>query len=128
MNRRTLLKQAGLLTALSTIPGLRSLAAETAKDASKKKVLTFSHLTDVHMQPELRAAEGMAACLHHLQSQKQKPAFILSTGDTIFDALRQQQDRVNVQWKLWHDLIKTENSLPIEYCIGNHNCWGAGQN
>jgi Icc protein len=127
MNRRTLLKQAGLLTALGAFPGIRSLAAETAKDARPKKVLTFAHLTDVHMQPELRAAEGMAACLHHLQLQKQKPAFIVSTGDTIFDALRQDKDRVNVQWKLWHDLIKKENSLPIEYCIGNHDCWGAGQ-
>jgi Icc protein len=128
MNRRTLLKSAGLLTALGAIPGLRTLAAETtATDKKKKKVLRFAHLTDMHTQPELRATEGVAACLHHLQEQKQGASFILSTGDTIFDALKQPQDRVNLQWKLWHDTLKQENSLPIEYCIGNHDCWGFGQ-
>jgi 3',5'-cyclic AMP phosphodiesterase CpdA len=34
---------------------------------------------------------------------------------------------VEVQWKLWHEVWKKENSLPIEYCIGNHDCWGMGK-
>ena len=129
MNRRTLLKQAGLLTALSTIPGIRSWAKDPGETADKKKkvAVRFAHVTDVHMEPEMRAAEGLAACMHHLQSQKQAPAFIVSGGDTIFDALKQPKDRVEAQWKLWHSTIQHENSLPIEYCIGNHDCWGFGQ-
>jgi 3',5'-cyclic-AMP phosphodiesterase len=87
MNRRTLLKQAGLLAALSTIPGIRSFSREPQEATGKKKVaVRFAHLTDVHMKPELRAAEGLAVCMHHLQSQKLAPSFIVSGGDTIFDA------------------------------------------
>jgi Icc protein len=128
MNRRTLLKQAGLWAALSTIPGIRSFSREPQETTGKKKVaVRFAHLTDVHMKPELRAAEGLAACMHHLQSQKQAPAFIVSGGDTIFDALKQPKDKVEEQWKLWHGTLKLENSLPVEYCIGNHDCWGFGQ-
>ncbi|MFT3827993.1 MAG: metallophosphoesterase [Chitinophagaceae bacterium] len=129
MNRRTLLKQGGLLTLLSSITGLSAFANETitSSDKKKKRVLRFAHLTDVHMEPELRAPEGLAACLHHLQSIKDAPSFILSGGDSIFDALKQPKDRVDQQWKLWHGIFKNENSLPIEYCIGNHDCWGMGE-
>jgi 3',5'-cyclic AMP phosphodiesterase CpdA len=129
MNRRELLKQAGMLGLLGSIPGLRTLAEApaTAVRAPKKKVLRFAHLTDVHIEPELRAAEGLAACLHHLQSQKEAPAFIFSGGDSVFDSLGATKERVEVQWKLWHEVWKKENSLPIEYCIGNHDCWGMGE-
>lgn len=128
MNRRTLLKQAGLWAVVSTLPGIRSFAHQTEEAGKKKKVaLRFAHLTDVHMKPEMRAPEGLAACLHHVQSQKKKPAFIVSGGDSIFDALKAPKDKVDAQWKLWHDTFRNENSLPIEYCIGNHDCWGFGQ-
>ena len=129
MNRRTLIKQAGLLTVLGSVAGIPSFAGDIAQSLlkNKKRVLRFAHLTDVHMEPELRAPEGLAACLHHLQSQKDAPSFIASGGDSIFDALHQTKDRVDTQWKLWHSTWKNENSLPIEYCIGNHDCWGMGE-
>lgn len=129
MNRRSLLKQGGLLTLLGGLTGFSSFAneTETGTDKKKKKVLRFAHLTDVHMESELRAPEGLATCLHHLQSHKDAPSFILSGGDSIFDALKQPKDKVDQQWKLWHGIWKSENSLPIEYCIGNHDCWGMGE-
>jgi 3',5'-cyclic AMP phosphodiesterase CpdA len=129
MNRRTLLKQAGLWAALSTLPGIRTFAKEPEeKNGNRKKVaLRFAHLTDVHMEPDMHAPEGLAACLHHLQSQKIAPSFIVSGGDSIFDALNTPKDKVDVQWRLWHNVFLYENSLPIEYCIGNHDCWGYGQ-
>ncbi len=34
------------------------------------------------MEPGLRAPEGLAACLHHLQSQKDAPSFIASGAPT----------------------------------------------
>lgn len=128
MNRRQLIKRIGLLGLAGT--GVRALGMEPAAAAankSKKKVLRFAHLTDVHIEPELRAAEGLAACLHHLQSQKETPSFIFSGGDSVFDSLVAKKDRVEAQWKLWHEVFKKENSLPIEYCIGNHDCWGMGE-
>jgi 3',5'-cyclic AMP phosphodiesterase CpdA len=128
MDRRSLIKQLGLGALLGSIPGTGILRAAAAPvPTGKKRVLRFAHLTDVHMEPELNAPKGLAACLHHIQSQQEKPAFIMNTGDCIFDALKQPRDRVETQWKLWHDVFKSENSLPLEYCIGNHDCWGAGQ-
>lgn len=124
MNRRELLKAAGLLGLLGAVAG--SASAGTIA-APKKRVLRFAHLTDVHIEPELRAAEGLAACLHHLQSQKDAPSFIFSGGDSVFDSLKAPRDRVELQWKLWHEVWKKENSLPVEYCIGNHDCWGMGE-
>ncbi|KAA2238602.1 metallophosphoesterase [Chitinophaga agrisoli] len=129
MDRRSLIKRLGLGAILGTLPGANILQAATqpAGIAGKKRVLRFAHLTDVHLEPELNAPKGLAACLHHIQSQKDQPSFIMNTGDCIMDALKQPKDRVETQWQLWHGLMKSDNSLPLEYCIGNHDCWGAGQ-
>ncbi len=125
INRRQLLKQAGLLGLFGATTGTSLFANNSNKE--RKRVLRFAHLTDVHMEPEMNAPAGLAACLHHLQNQKDQPSFIVSGGDSIFDALKQPKDRVETQWKLWNDIFKQDNSLPIEYCIGNHDCWGFGQ-
>ena len=130
MNRRELLKQTGLLGLLGLAPGIRSFSAPAATGPAavlKKRVLRFAHLTDIHLEPELHAAEGLAACLHHLQGQADQASFIMSGGDCVFDSLKQTKDRVELQWDLWHGVWQKENSLPIEYCIGNHDCWGMGQ-
>lgn len=127
MDRRSLLKKGVLAALLGGTFGLPSLTAQAMPAGSRKRVLRFAHLTDVHMEPEMNAPAGLTACFHHLQLQKEQPAFVLNSGDTIFDALKQDKDRVELQWDLWHGLVKKENSLPIEYCIGNHDCWGFGQ-
>ncbi len=124
LNRRQLLKNAGLLS-LFGAAGANLFADSNNKD--RKRVLRFAHLTDVHLEPELNAPAGLASCLHHLQNQEDQPSFIMSGGDSVFDALKQPKDRVEVQWKLWQDIFRRDNSLPIEYCIGNHDCWGFGQ-
>ena len=95
MNRRELLKTAGLLGLFGAVAGSASAGAIAAP---KKRVLRFAHLTDIHIEPELRAAEGLAACLHHLQSQKDAPSFIFSGGDSVFDSLKAPRDRVELQW------------------------------
>lgn len=124
MDRRSLLRNLGLGALAGSLPVGRTLANT---NFAKKRVLRFAHLTDVHLEPELHAPEGFAKCLQHIQSQKDQPSFIMNTGDCIMDALKQPKDRVEVQWKLWHNISKSDNSLPIEYAIGNHDCWGAGQ-
>jgi len=90
----------------------------------KQRVLRFAHLTDVHVQPELGAGEGMIACLHHVQDQRDKPELIVNGGDAVMDGASATRDRTQLQWKLWHDTLKKECSLPIEGCIGNHDVWG----
>jgi Icc protein len=124
ISRRQLLKNAGLLGIFGAGFKLNTFA-ET--NTERKRVLRFAHLTDVHIEPELNAPAGLAKCLRHLQGQKDQPSFIMSGGDLIFDALHQPKERVEMQWDIWQQAFKNDNSLPVEYCIGNHDCWGLGQ-
>src|SRR5690242_6826507 len=85
----------GAALAVTSVLGSRVDAAE------RKRVLRVAHVTDVHVQPELRAPQGMAACLRHLQAQADKPEMILSGGDHVMDCVRQTRERTGVQWDLW---------------------------
>ncbi|HWL93325.1 MAG TPA: metallophosphoesterase [Phycisphaerae bacterium] len=94
------------------------------KSQKPRRVLRIAHLTDVHIQPELGAARGFAACLAHVQSQKDKPDLILNGGDTIMDCNSTDRGRTKLQWDLWKNVLRQDCSLPIESCIGNHDVWG----
>jgi 3',5'-cyclic AMP phosphodiesterase CpdA len=93
-----------------------------AEDAAKR-VLRVAHLTDTHIQPELRAADGVAACLRHVNGTA-KPDLILTGGDHIMDAFEQPRERSQLQWGLWAKTLKQENAVPVKGCIGNHDIWG----
>lgn len=95
-----------------------------AAGQGRRRVLRLGHLTDVHVQPERSATDGMVAALRHVQSLEDPPALILTGGDAIMDALAVGADRTKLQWRLWQQVIKDECSLPIEHCIGNHDVWG----
>ena len=86
-------------------------------------VLRVAHMTDVHVLPERRGAEGMAACLRHIHEHG-KPSLILNTGDCIMDSFNQDKARTDLQWELWHKVLRDECSLPIKHCLGNHDIWG----
>src|SRR5262245_39975243 len=83
-------------------------------ERERKPGLRVGHLTDIHVQPELKAAEGMAACLRHVQAQKDKPDLILFGGDCVMDAFGQTRERTKAQWDVWHKVLKDECSLPSE--------------
>ena len=87
-------------------------------------VLRIAHLTDVHVQPERSADEGMAACLRHVQSQPDRPDLLLFGGDCVMDAFSQSRDRTRTQWDVWSRVLEAECALPWEACIGNHDVWG----
>src|SRR3954452_23553695 len=109
IQRRRFLKSAAGLAAASMTLGTLGIA----KAAERKRVLRVAHLTDVHVQPELRAPDGMATCLRHVQASADKPDLILSGGDHVMDCIRQPRDRTRVQWDLWKRISSTENSIPI---------------
>jgi Icc protein len=48
----------------------------------------------------------------------------MNSGDSIMDALEADKPGVTTQWKLFHEILKQENSLPIYHAIGNHDIWG----
>lgn len=104
-------------------PALRALGAEAAA-GGRKRVLRIAHLTDMHVQPEKQAGEGLAACLHHVQRQKDAPDVIFTGGDTVMDSIEQDEARTKLQWELWQRVMKAECSLPVKSCLGNHDAWG----
>ena len=126
--RRDLLKAGGLAALAGTAAWLGKPDVATAKPDEvfmpRKRALRLAHLTDIHLQPERHAAEGFAACLHHVQNQADKPELILTGGDTIMDSMASDEARVKLQWDLWKKVIKEECSLPIQSCLGNHDHWG----
>src|SRR5689334_14490313 len=94
-SRRDMLRGGGVLAAGALVGGWGTLggaignAAETgaaSTPSNRKRSIRLAHLTDVHVQPELAAGEGMIACLHHVQELKDKPDLILNGGDAIMDS------------------------------------------
>jgi 3',5'-cyclic AMP phosphodiesterase CpdA len=117
---------AATVVSAAAAPSPRLLAdvMPATPSVSRTRLLRVAQITDIHVQPELRAGEGFAACLRHIQSQPDKPAFILNTGDCVMDASKRDRARTAVQWKLWKDVLRAECSLPVEHTIGNHDVWG----
>jgi len=116
MKRRLLLKQLGGLALAPTV------SFAHIKDVASP-VLRIAHITDVHLKNELEAPVKFARCLHHIQQQTPKVDFILNGGDTVFDMNKENISTIEAQWKLWHSIVKNDNSLPIHYCLGNHDVW-----
>lgn len=119
MQRRSLLKNIGLLAGGISLPDL----ADTPVKKAPSRVLRIAHITDIHVQPQLWAANGMAKCLHHIQNLSVKPDLIINGGDSIMGAGGSTQSKLATQWKLFHQVMKDENSLPLYSVIGNHDIW-----
>ncbi|MBL8877943.1 MAG: metallophosphoesterase [Phycisphaerales bacterium] len=120
--RRELMAGAGAVLLGSMLGGSRIVLAHDEKP--RKRVLRIAHLTDMHVQPELSGGDWVVKCLHHVQSQQQKPDVIFFGGDTIMDSFDEAEARPRELWGLWQRLIKGECGLPMEYCLGNHDIWG----
>lgn len=99
-------------------------SAGAGVSAGRKRSIRLVHMTDMHIQPERRAFEGVGACLRNMQSMEDKPALILTGGDLIMDSFDQGAERTRELWALWTRVIKDECSLPVEHCLGNHDIWG----
>ena len=116
MERRSVLKSIGGLFLLPTI-GLANVVP------AAKPVFRIAHLTDIHLKNELGAPAKFAKCLQHVQQQQPKVDFILNGGDIVFDMNKENIDSINSQWKLYNDILKSDNSLPVHHCLGNHDIW-----
>ena len=103
--------------------GSRAAIAD-ARSPTRKRGLRVAHLTDVHVEPELRAGEGLAACFEHVQQLADRPKLILSGGDHIMDSFGADDARTTLQWDLWNKVLERECAIPVRSCIGNHDVWG----
>jgi Icc protein len=129
LSRRDALKITGLAALGIGVSAPITLAAPQtpSPSAPRKRALRLAHLTDVHVQPERRASDGMIACLHHVQSLKDKPDLILTGGDSVFDSFEADDARTKLQWDLWRAALKHENGIAVKSCIGNHDIWGGNK-
>ncbi len=119
LSRRGVLGVLGLGAAAAMLPG-RSFAAPDAKHGT----LRIAHLTDIHIQPELAAAEGLAECLKHVQGQAGKPELIVTGGDLIMDSFDADEARTKLQWELLTKTFREHCSMPVRHTLGNHDIWG----
>jgi 3',5'-cyclic-AMP phosphodiesterase len=90
---------------------------------NRKRVLRIAHLTDIHVQPERGAPEGMETALAHVKAQKDKVDFVFTGGDLIMDAMGATRERSKEQWDIFTRVI-AESKIPVEHTIGNHDVWG----
>lgn len=125
-SRRSLLKLGALATGAVLLPSCASSAraGRPAAALTGKRVARFAHLTDFHVQPERHAGQGMAACLRHAQSLRDRPEFIVTGGDLVMDAYDQAFARTKEVFDLFAGTFRSDCSLPVHHTLGNHDIWG----
>ena len=89
----------------------------------RKQALKIAHLTDIHLKDELNAPARFVKCLKHMQGQTPKVDIVLNGGDTVFDMNKENITTIDKQWKLYKSVMQAECSLPVQYCLGNHDIW-----
>ena len=127
-NRKGFLKIMGLAgaTALfntAPIAGTAQTLTESPQKAKTRK-LRIAHLTDIHVHDTRTAQFGMAAALQAVNDMPDKPDFIINGGDAIMNIDALSKQKVKEQWQTFHGMMKSENSLPVYNCIGNHDLYG----
>ena len=120
ITRREAVKVIGAVTVLGAMP----LRARAQTSPAPKRSMRIAHLTDVHVQPERGADQGMIACLRHVQGHADRPELILTGGDSIMDSFESDDARTKLQWNIWHKNFQDECSLKVQSAIGNHDIWG----
>ncbi len=83
----------------------------------------FVHITDLHIQPELGAPEGVAKAVQKILGLNPRPNFIVTGGDHIMDGLDVTRERADLQFKLVKEALKPLE-MPIYYTVGNHDIFG----
>lgn len=127
ISRRSLFRGMGAAAALAALPkfGRGSTLDETASVPPAAESFRIAHLTDIHVQPELRADEGLRKCLAAVHELKPRPDLILAGGDLVRDALSHDAARVKMLFDLYAGIIK-DSDIPFRQCIGNHDIFGWG--
>jgi 3',5'-cyclic AMP phosphodiesterase CpdA len=111
LNRRNFLIGAGAVSAA------HGLAASSNQDES----FSFVHFTDVHIQQELKAAEGTSACFDKIDTVAAD--FALCGGDLVFDSTATPRTKGIELFDLYASTRK-RLSLSVRSVPGNHDVFG----
>lgn len=112
------------LLAGGTALGISALARPVFADpAPPARGFRFVHFTDIHIQPELSAPEGVALAVKRLRELTPRPDFVLLGGDHVMDLLSVTRERADVQFRLLTEALKPLD-IPVYSTIGNHDVYG----
>lgn len=121
MDRRTLIKAA---IGAPLIPC--SARAATAALRSDGKGFSFAFISDCHIRPELKAAEGCAACFEQISASDHD--FVINGGDHVEDALEASRERATMLMDLYQRTERRHLRKPVRHVLGNHDCLGVFAN
>ena len=121
MNRKEWIKTLGF-GGVAVASGPFTIFSSERKTKANR-VLRIAHMTDPHLDTGSNQEKWTRICIKHIHEQEDRPDIIFNGGDTISDALRQEEQTVIKQWDIWKG-IKNDITLPIVHCIGNHDVWG----
>ncbi len=99
-----------LLLSLQIQPGISQHCQNSDK-------FSFVFMTDIHVQPELKADEGLLMAIKKINELN--PDFVITGGDLIMDALGQTKGRADSLYQLYLKL-QNEFAMPVFNTIGNH--------
>ena len=91
------------------------------KKASNDNSFSFVFMTDIHLQPELNAEQGLRQALDSIV--KINPDFIITGGDQIMDALGVSHERADSMYNLYLGVIH-DYDIPVYNTMGNHEIYG----
>jgi len=123
-NNNQLMKRKAFLQTTAAVIGSSILPDLSFASGERKKPIRFAHLTDIHVKPGTIPETGMAKALQHVQGLRPGVDFIINGGDSIMDSLEADKQKTQVQWDLFNNILRKENSLPVYHTIGNHDVWG----
>jgi len=81
----------------------------------------FVFMTDIHVMPERRGAEGFAAAIERVNELA--PDFVITGGDLVYDALEASYNRADSLYTLFAGLCGGFR-MPVHNTIGNHEVFG----
>lgn len=97
------------------------LFACVQKEPESQPLFSFVYLTDIHVQPERHAMEGLSQALTRVNALE--PELILTGGDMIMDALGQSYGRADSLYDIYEQLTSSV-TIPIYHTLGNHEVFG----
>lgn len=96
----------------------------TTGEGSRDGSVRVVHFTDVHVQPERGAYEGLLRALASVGALAPKAEAILLGGDVVMNTVGVSRERADEQWDLWEQARRAYPEIPIFACVGNQDCWG----
>jgi 3',5'-cyclic AMP phosphodiesterase CpdA len=117
-SRREFLVGAGAV-ALAPGSALRGWAEPQGGAAGES--FSFAHFTDIHIEPELKAAAGTAACFDRINAFN--PDFALCGGDLVFDSNATPRRRGIEVFDLYGRTSR-RLAMPVHSVPGNHDVFG----